>query len=216
MKKIKKKSWPDNTRILINYVILVLVVIGCFLSFTSRDSETLMARGFKSLRYFTVESNIFAGLIAVFWIVFSHREKSRTNLEVLKLVSSSAVGITFLTVVAFLGPLYGYSRMYHRANFFFHLVIPVMAMAEFVFFNKLAIETKKCVFCILPVLIYGIGYIINMLVNGIESGDWYGFVNWGFYVGLGIFAGICLTSYILGVILRIANVRYRKRRNYNI
>ena len=32
-----------------------------------------MARGFKSLRYFTVESNIFAGLIAVFWIVFMQR-----------------------------------------------------------------------------------------------------------------------------------------------
>ncbi len=47
-----------------------------------------------------------------------------------------------------------------------------------------------------------------MLVNGIDNGDWYGFVNWGFPIGIGIFSVICLMSFVLGVILEKVNRGY--------
>ena len=50
MKKIKKKSWPDNTRILINYVILVLVVIGCFVELYRAASTTTKKEAMEVLK----------------------------------------------------------------------------------------------------------------------------------------------------------------------
>lgn len=125
----------------------------------------------------------------------------------MKLVSAASVGITFLTVAAFLGPLYGYSKMYHRANFLFHLVIPIMSMLEYILFNKDKLKKIECVLCALPVLVYGIVYIVNLFVSGVDKGDWYGFVNWGFATGIGIFCMICLISIILGLSLKIINDR---------
>lgn len=194
-----------KSRTYINYIIVLLAVIGVVLSFTAKDGDALAARGFASLKFFTVDSNIFAGTVAFLWILSERKGSYRAVTDLLKLASASAVGVTFLTVITFLGPLYGYENMYHRANFFFHLVIPLLAMSEYVFFNERGLSVKQCLICPVVVIVYGIGYILNLFVNGFEKGDFYGFVNWGFGTGLVIFAVICLVSFVVGLILRVLN-----------
>ena len=74
-------------------------------------------------------------------------------------------------------------------------------------FNRDNLKKIECVLCALPVLVYGIVYIVNLFVSGVDKGDWYGFVNWGFATGIGIFCMICLISIILGLSLKIINDR---------
>lgn len=197
----------NRPRYAINILITILVLIGLYLSFTAKDGETLASRGIGSLKFFTVDSNILVGAVSAIFLISTHKNTQVRAISVMKLVSAASVGITFLTVAAFLGPLYGYSKMYHRANFLFHLVIPIMSMLEYILFNKDNLKKIECVLCALPVLVYGIVYIVNLFVSGVDKGDWYGFVNWGFATGIGIFCMICLISIILGLSLKIINDR---------
>ena len=51
----------------------------------------------------------------------------------------------------------------------------------------------------IPSLIYGNFYLANCLINGVgewpETNDWYGFLNWGYPVGIAIFAGVVLMNW---------------------
>ncbi len=202
----------EMKRFYINVVIVVLTLIGTILSFTAKDGEALSVRGFASLKFFTVDSNILEGIASLLLIIVAKTKRDGRPVHLLKFSAASAVGVTFLTVIAFLGPLYGYEKMYLRANFLFHLLIPLLAMAEFVIFNEIKLTIRDCLWCPAVVILYGIGYIINLFVNGFEQGDFYGFVNWGFGTGLGIFAVICLVSFGIGMVLRkISTNRLRER-----
>lgn len=84
-------------------------------------------------------------------------------------------------------------------------MIPLLAMFEYVFFNTKSLSVRQCLICPAVVIVYGIGYIINLFANGFEKGDFYGFVNWGFGIGLVIFALICLAAFLTGILLRALN-----------
>lgn len=88
---------------------------------------------------------IISALISVICIV---KNRDSKTVAVLKYVSATAVGLTFLTIAAFLGPLYGHSHMYHGANLFFHLIIPLFAIIEFVLLNEHKMEIKENLYTI--------------------------------------------------------------------
>jgi hypothetical protein len=145
-------------------------------------------------------------------------------------MAAAAVGLTFLVIIGFLGPLYGLLKMYRGANFFFHLILPLTAMAEFVLCPAEAetalnpAETTEPALCpaetaetatipfrwtlytMIPVAVYGAFYLGNCMINGIgewpHTNDFYGFLNWGLPVGLVIFAGIMLAIWGIACVLR--------------
>ncbi len=131
---------------------------------------------------------IIAALISVICIV---KNRDSKTVAVLKYVSATAVGLTFLTVAEFLGPLYGHSHMYHGANLFFHLIIPLFAIIEFVLLNEHKMGIKENLYTMLPPLLYGMGYLINILINGAEENDFYAFTAWGLPIGIVIKAIEC-------------------------
>ena len=95
----------------------------------------------------------------------------------------------------------------------FHLLLPVTAMIEFIFIRRKKIPFKFTVFAAIPTLLYGIGYLLNILINGIggpwpDTNDFYGFLNWGWPVGIAIFTGIPLTAFAVACLFRaISNKR---------
>lgn len=169
--------------------------------------------GIRSLKYFTVLSNIFEGTACIVWIA-AGREKSAAA-ERLKYMAAVSVALTFLTVMLFLGPLYGYLAMLEGVNFFLHLLVPVLALAECIFLTDTTYTKRDNLLAVIPMLLYGTVYLANNLINGTgqwpDTNDWYGFLNWGLPVGLGIFAALCLITWLAGAFIRWVRGRFARR-----
>ena len=162
------------------------------------DAGVLMASGLENLKYFTVLSNIFCLIVAIIFIVLSLMRKKCPI--ILKLISVSGVALTFAIVAFFLAPMYPDLNMYEGSNRFFHLIVPIVAMIEFIMYEQeRKMPFKYTFFAAIPSLIYGNFYLANCLINGIgewpETNDWYGFLNWGYPVGMVIFAGVVLANW---------------------
>ena len=210
MKKMK-------VRLIVNAILALTVFVVWILSFFFWRNATLGGSGWSDLKYFTVESNLLVGVVAIIYIIFRANNGDRAVpkwLSLLKYLSATAVFVTFTVVVLFLGPLYGYGMMYYGSNLFFHLLIPLAAVAEEIFFGE-EISFRESFFALIPPVVYGIGYLTNCLVNGIGSwetvrNDWYSFLEWGYGVGIAIFFVIAAIAWGLGIALRSLNGVARK------
>jgi hypothetical protein len=140
----------------------------------------------RTLKYFTVDSNLLAGAAALCAALFEFRSGKEIPVWVsaLKLAATASVMLTFLTVIGFLGPIFGYASMFTGANLYMHLITPLLAAAVFCLLEGTpALSLRHCFFAVIPMLIYGEVYLLNILINGTGSGmntnDWYGFTRWG-------------------------------------
>ncbi|KIR03984.1 hypothetical protein P261_02799 [Lachnospiraceae bacterium TWA4] len=169
------------------------------------DGQALTAKSIESLKYFTVLSNLFNGVVSFtysWWL--SKGSKLTANKKLCKLISTTAVGLTFITVIGFLGPLYGYGKMFQGANFWLHLVLPVLSMASYMFFEEdLQLPFKYTVYPVLAPLAYGIGYVGNVLMNvsGRKLHDFYGFFLWGNKGAVVAACVVLLITWLIAVIL---------------
>ena len=205
--------------VIVNVILIVLMSIGLFLMFSKhaqRSPEAFIERGFRNFRYFTVLSNVYSGLVAVAYIILlicRRKAEAGTLMSILKLTSATAVGVTFTVVLVFLGPLYGYGRMYKNANLIFHMILPLVAMIEFVVFpafesgKENAFSLKKCLYAGIPVVLYGSVYLGNIVLGGsdgteLNTNDFYGFLRWGYAAGILIFVVIVLMAVGIACLLR--------------
>ena len=189
-----------------NVVLVILVSIGMYMTMTYRSAwMEFQMRGIMCLRYFTVQSNLFAGIVALIALFYEGKPT-----KVLKLMSATATGLTFTVVALFLGPVYGYGRMYKNANLFFHLIVPLIAMVDYVLLPEVKKEMKWRILSALLTLVYGFGYILNILINGMggrypHNNDFYFFLRWGWGVAILIFAVIVLVSFGIANLLCALN-----------
>ena len=202
----------NRIRFFVNILIATLVPAAWLLMSFGREA-VLSENGIGNLRYFTVLSNIMEGLASLVWLAAMSGGDNTSDdngidddkikrAERFKYIAAAAVMLTFATVVGFFGPLYGYGMMFDGANLYFHLIIPVIAAAEFVFLSDGEFTVKDNNLVVIPPLVYGIVYLINVLINGRENGDWYWFLAWGYPAGILIFACICLATWLLAFIMR--------------
>ncbi len=195
--------------IILNLIIVIFTVIGIILMLTSEAEEgALQSSGIENFKFYTVLTNVFCGIVASVFLVFKILKKDTEKIRVLKLAAVVGVAITFAVVAFMFGPLYGFLQFYKRGNLYFHLLLPVTAMIEFIFVKRRKIPFKFTVFAAIPTLIYGIGYLLNILINGIggpwpDTNDFYGFLNWGWPVGIAIFTGIPLTAFAVACLFRL-------------
>lgn len=189
----------------LDILIVVFTAIGTYLMFSNTDNGAgLMSSGLENFKYFTVLSNIFCGIVSLIALI-------RRKLPIaVRLMSASAVGLTFLIVAAFLQPIYPDTNLYQGGNLWFHLIVPVVSMVQFVLMEiSSKIPFKYTFLSALLSLVYGMGYLINILVNGVgewpDTNDWYGFLNWGFPIGIAIFAVVVVINFVIAVILRALN-----------
>ena len=177
------------------------------------ENGQLSSRGLGSLKYFTVLSNLLAGITALIWCGSAKRGPHWVN--VLKFVSTLAVTLTFTMVVVFLGPLFGYGIMFVGPSFWMHLIVPVMSAVELLL-RKGAdqISRKEALLAEVPLLLYGTFYLGNYLINGPGTwparNDWYGIMTWGFPVGIVIYAILIAFIYSAGRLYLKAAGKLRK------
>ena len=200
--------------VILNILIVVFAAVGTVIMLSNQgDGTGLASSGITNLKYFTVLSNEFCGITAALWLVFFLLGKKFP--PVLKLTAASAVALTFLIIAAFLAPMYPELDLYENANLWFHLILPLTAVLEFIILRTdEKIPFRYTVISALPALIYGIGYLANILLNGKgeypNTNDWYGFLNWCYPVGIAIFAAIVLMDFAMAVLMRAVNNRINK------
>lgn len=204
----------STTKIILNIVIVVFTVIGIILMLTGKPEEgALQSTGIENFKYYTVLTNVFCGIVALIYLVFMLIKKDTAKMSVLKLAAVCGVAITFAVVAFMFGPLYGFLQFYKRGNLFFHLLLPLTAMTEFVVVRRPKMPFRYTVYSAVPTFLYGLGYLFNILINGIGgpwpyTNDFYAFLSWGWPVGIGIFAVITLSSFAAACLFRaVSNKR---------
>ena len=105
---------------------------------------------------------------------------------IFKYVATCSVCLTMLVTLCFLAPfsIYRFTDFYLNSNFFFHLIIPILSIISFVFFEKCMLSIKDTFYCLLPMICYGVYYtlrVIPHIENGVVSYDYdfYGFLRGG-------------------------------------
>ena len=155
------------------------------------------AGGLQSLKYFTVLTNLLQCGVSLAYC-FGIR------VDRWKYAAAAAMGLTFCVVLCFLAPRRGYDAMYSGANFFSHLVVPVLAMADFLIFDRSCTYTLgDSLFTLMPLVGYGLFYGGNLVVNGIEGNDWYGLAGAGLPFAAGAFAAMLAVNWGIALLLRL-------------
>ena len=190
MKKIKIS--------LILNIINVCFILFAFIAMTSdfkfmTDTNILEFPGVNSLQFFTVDSNLLLGIASICFIIYDLLLiKNKINeipkwLYLLKFVATTSTTLTMTIVVIFLGPVAptGYFSLFVNSNLFFHFLSPMIGVIVFIFYESTNKITFKEMFLgLIPTVVYGLYYLINVMVH-MENGevtseyDWYGFAQGG-------------------------------------
>ena len=204
--------------LIMNILIFILVVLASIIMFTGfRFMEgpvaVLTASKLAMFRFFTVDSNIFMGIVSFIFIIKDIELLSGKIKEIskkyyiLKLMSTTAVGLTFFVVFTYLIPISGsIMLMLLNSNLFFHLVVPVLSILTFILFEGTDLKFKDSLYGIIPTVIYAVYYVTNILVH-VENGkvapiyDWYWFVQGGLWMAFIVVPLILLVSWIISLFL---------------
>ena len=227
--QIKKKTLI--TSIAINSVIIFLVILGMIFSFTRfyfmGESGKLTPDDSNLFTFFTVDSNLLLALFSVplliyeILIVLKKREDIPTFAYILKIVGTVGTSLTLFTVLFYLCPLLGsqFWKLFMNTNLFFHLIVPVLGIVSFIFFEyQKEIDFRFTFVGIIPMLIYGTYYTINALSH-MEGGsidskyDVYGFTAKGLGVTFIVMIGMIGFTYLLSFLLYFFN---KKIHNKNV
>ena len=119
-----------------------------------------------------------------------------------------------LLVMLFLWPVFRVPGLYRGANLWFHLVVPLVSFVSFILGGREKIAFRDSFVSVVPMLIYGIWYILNNLIKGIgewpATNDWYGFLTWGWGPGAAIFLVLILMTWGVSLLLRAAHNKILK------
>lgn len=186
------------TSIILNSIIFVLVFFATFCMLAGielmNDNPEILAftsSNLEAFKYFTVDSNVLAGLAALIFIIFQvHVARGKITaipkaIYALKLAGTAGVTLTMLVTVCFLIPQFGehWYILFMNNNLFFHLIIPLLCIISFCFFEPMGtFKLSASLIGTIPMLLYGIAYTINIAIhlNGpapLKDYDWYNFLD---------------------------------------
>lgn len=215
--------------LVINIMIFIITIIASIIMFTGFKfmhgyDISLQSTKIGMFKFFTVESNILIGIVALIFaikeieLINGKIDDISTKMYILKLIATTAVGLTFVVVFGYLGPISknGIPSMLMNSNLFFHLIIPVTSMINFIFFEKTnKIKFKYTFYGLMPTVLYGIFYVSNVLIH-VEDGqvskiyDWYWFVQNGLWTAVIVAPMILLITYIICLVLWRLNILKEK------
>ena len=207
---MKKKASLMSNIIIVLLTIFASIIMFTGIKITHGAEPILETTKIGMFKFFTVDSNIFMGIIALLFVIKEITNQEITkNMYRLKLMATTAVSLTFVIVFTYLGPISkdGIISLLQNSNIFFHLVIPVLSIITFTLFERTnKLKFKDTLYGIIPTIIYASLYIINLLIH-IENGkvspvyDWYWFVQNGVKTAIIVAPMIIIISYIISLIL---------------
>ncbi len=173
----------------LNAAIALAVGLNWYRMFFAFEEGALASVRWGSLKYFTVQSNLLAGLTALITLVFLLRKRGAGAGEIprwlsgLRWAAATAVLLTLFTVMCFLGFIYGHGALLTDFQLWFHLLVPLMALGDFLLLPAEPLPLRLSWIPVLPTLLYGTGYMINAGLNGPKA-DWYFLVRGSLFTGI--------------------------------
>ncbi len=165
--------------IIFNSLIILCFIFASIIVFTG--FEFMHGQGIEleptmknMLKFFTVDSNIFMFVVAIIFLVYDvlllkkKIKKIPKKIYILKLMSTSGVSLTLTVVILYLQWIVkgGLWTLLMNSNLFLHLIIPVLSIITFVFFEKSKeLKFKDTFYGLVPMGLYGLFYITNVLVH---------------------------------------------------
>ena len=182
-----------------NALLFLMVVFASIMSVASlwpNSSFVLDGNGIENLKFYTWQSNLFAGLTSLIYLIFGillktkKIEKIPFTIYFLKFVALVALMVTFLTVAVIFEPILIINKstdhMYSNSNLFFHLIVPLVYLLSFIFLeDHPKYKFRFSLLSTISVSIYGLYYLINVLAHLNEDltvdreYDWYGYASNG-------------------------------------
>lgn len=218
MKKIK-------VSLILNIIIVLLVIFATIFMFTGfkfmPGGSLLEVSKVEMFKFFTVDSNILMGIVSLIFIIYEKKllknkiKEIPKKVYILKLIATSGISLTFITTSFFLAPTYGFYAMFNNNNLLFHLVVPVLSIITYIFFEKHDNKYKYAILGIIPMFLYSIFYTTNILIHLNNGGltfkyDFYGFLQGNLNNIYLVIPVIYLISYIISVLLVFGNRKIKK------
>ena len=160
-----------NKSILSIIIKSLLVAIGASGIIATYFAAGYMSRGTTFL-YFTIQSNITIIAITTFYlfdaigVLFGRKPINNQILLHVKFCFTVAITITFIVFVTLLAPLVGVSYFFSYSNFSLHIIVPLLAIADFILFDT-NLKIRKFSFLagtIMPIY-YFFFFLIGRLFN---------------------------------------------------
>ena len=202
--------------LLLNLLTFVLVLLSILWFFrpagANAGAGNMGAGGTGCFVFFTNDSNILAGLIALLTVPFNIRSLIRGQdaipawLMTLKLVGTAAVTLTMMVVLLFLGPTQGYANMFSGVCLFLHLLCPLLAILSFCFLERgLFITKRRLLWVLVPTVLYGTVYLVQVVFREAWS-DFYGFnLGGSWYISYPVLPAV---TYLFALCLRALHNRF--------
>ena len=163
--------------VIINAVMFLTTFI-IVVSFFRKDGAWQIQRGLKAFRYFTVLSNVFCAITALYMAICQAFDRVTPATIFLKYLGTVSVTVTILTVFLFLGPSQGgYGDLLRGENLYMHLIGPLLAILSFCLIEKQKMLLNTALTGVVPVLLYGAVYLYKVVFTPEERRweDFYGF-----------------------------------------
>ena len=204
--------------LVLNILIFIMASLGAIFMVTGfkfmSNTKVLASTGLEPIKFYTVDSNILVGIASLIIIIYEYLllKKKIKNIPkyvyILKYIATVAVSLTFLVTLFYLSPLYGskFLFLYQNSNLFFHLLVPLLSFISYIFYEKIEIDYKYTYYGVSTMILYGIYYVINILIhmdNGkvLPEYDWYGFVYGGVLSIFIVFIIMIIITYIISLII---------------
>lgn len=206
--------------LIINLIVVMLTIFASVMMFTGwkfmQGPEIILeSTKLGIFRFFTVQSNLFMGMVSFVFaikeiLIIKGKNYQLTRKDYIwKMMATTSVGLTFIVVFFYLGPISkdGIISLLLNSNLFFHLIIPVLSIINFIVFEKNnLLKFKDIVYGIIPTVFYEVYYLINVLIH-MENGkvapkyDWYWFLQNGVWTGVIVVPLILLITYGISLLL---------------
>jgi len=220
--------------IILNSLILVFtafattcMIFGINIMSRSEEVRAFTAANLSAFKYYTVDSNVFGGLVALVYICFEVAlAKGKITripkiLHLLRLAAATGLTLTMLVTAFFLIPQFGehWYILYIDNNFFFHLTVPILSIITFIFFEPdTKISLKESLFGTITMLLYGIVYTLNIIAhlgsgNPLKDYDWYGFLNGNLKNAFVAIPAMLIVTWLITLGLWILNRKITTQKN---
>lgn len=159
---MKKK----DISIIFNLLIVIFELLGLYLTL-----KTNKRIGFE---YYTEDSNMLCLLCSSLFLINMYFSKKTPKwLKLFKYASTVCLGLTFVTVLFILLPMYNFNYnflLFDGSLFYYHLICPILAISTFLFFDDIGkIKFKDTIYATFFTIIYSLVLIPLNIVHKITG-----------------------------------------------